>query len=205
MSNPYLPLRATFILLAAGTLAATLRGEEPTPNRATAVAELKKYDSWSGAEVQASATKRLAFGCHSNLPDSAFAMLAAFPELEELKFLSDKVTDACLGHLKQLPELRVLQICSATITDEGLDSLQDLPKLAELTLMRTQLTDEGLRKLQALRGLKSLTLIRLNVTPELIEQLKHFEHLDKLHISQTDFTEEQKRELTTALPNLTIK
>ena len=79
-----------------------------------------------------------------------------------------------------------------------------MPKLEELLLMRTQVTEKGLAKVQALRGLKRLKLIRLKVTPELIEQIKRFTHLDRVTISQTTLTEEQRRELTAILPNLSI-
>ena len=205
MSIPCLSLRVILLLLTAATLTAPLRAEEPKRDRTAAVAELKKYNSGIDAETVTSGTKSLKFGCHSNLPDSAFALMAVFPELEELDFISDKVTDAALIHLKKLPKLRVLRINSGTITDEGLDALKDLPKLEELLLMRTKLTDKGLAKVQALRGLKSLTLIRLKVTPELIEQLKRFKQLDEMQIGQTDFTDQQKRELTEILPNLSIK
>jgi hypothetical protein len=84
------------------------------------------------------------------------------------------------------------------------NALKDLPKLQSLTLMRTQVTGKGLAKVQALRHLKVLVLMRLKTTPALIEQLKHFQHLDELQIGQTHFSDEERRELTAALPKLSI-
>lgn len=206
MSMPCLLLRITFCLLAVGALARSVRCEEPKPDRAAALADLKKYDCRGiGDRTAASEIKRLAFGCHSKLPDAAFAHLAAFPELEKLDFISNKVTDACLGQLKHLPKLTTLCINSSTITDQGLESLKGLPLLEELQLMRTKVTDKGLATVRSLGGLKRLSLIRLKTTPALIEQLKQFKNLDSLIISQTTFTDQQKRELTEALPNLSIK
>jgi hypothetical protein len=192
-------------LLAAATLGGLIQAQEARPDFRAALAELKKYDCYEiSTGTVTSATRRLSFGCHSKLPDTAFAQLAAFPGLESLNFISDKVTDACLAQLKNLPRLRSLHLNSATITDKDLDSLKELPKLEDLTLMRTQVTAQGLAKVQALKGLKTLHLIRLKTTPALIEQLKRFKHLDHLSIGQTEFTAEQRLELTRALPNLSI-
>ena len=205
MSTPIFLHRAMFGLLAAATLGGLIQAQEAGPAFRAAVVELKKYDCYEiSTGTVTSATRHLSFGCHSDLPDAAFAQLAAFPDLESLDFISDKVTDACLAQLRNLPKLRSLHINSATITDKGLDSLKELPKLEDLTLMRTQVSAQGLAKVQALKGLKTLRLMRLNTTPELIEQLKRFKHLDHLYIGQTEFTAEQRLELTTALPNLSI-
>jgi hypothetical protein len=205
MSAPIFLHRVLFGLLAAATLDGLIQAQEARPDFRAAVAELKKYDCYEiSPGTVTSATQELSFGCHSDLPDAAFAQLAAFPNLESLDFISDKVTDACLAQLRSLPRLRSLNINSATITDKGLDSLKELPKLEDLTLVRTQVTARGLAKVQALKGLKTLHLMRLNTTPALIEQLKRFKHLDHLSIGQTEFTAEQRLELTTALPNLSI-
>jgi Leucine-rich repeat (LRR) protein len=205
MSTQILVKRVTFCLLAIAVAAIPTRAEEPRPDLAAAVAELKKHNCReidSGTVTKD--TKHLTFGCHSNLPDSALAMLAAFPKLEHLDVISDKVTDDGLKQLKNLPNLRELTINSSTITDKGLDVLKELPKLEGLTLMRTQVTAKGLATVHDLGKLKGLTLMRLKTTPELIDQIKRFKHLDKVYIGQMKFTPEQERELTAALPNLSI-
>jgi hypothetical protein len=205
MSTPIFLHRVMFGLLAAAMLGRLIQAQEARPDFKAAVAELKKYDCYEiSTGTVTPATKHLSFGCHSKLPDAAFAHLATFPDLESLDFISDKVSDACLAQLRNLPKLRSLDINSATITDKGLDSLKELPKLEELTLMRTQVTAQGLAKVQALKGLKTFHLMRLNTTPALIEQLKRFKHLDHLYIGQTEFTAEQRLELTKALPNPSI-
>jgi hypothetical protein len=206
MTRRCLVLQVACCLLSAGAVGRPARCEQPTPDRAAVLAELKKYDCWviDDRTNAASEIKVLRFGCHSELPDSALGKLAAFPELEFLSFISDNITDDGLVQLKNLPKLKTLYINSSLITDQGLRSLRDVPKLEELMLMRTQVTARGLAEVQALRGLKTLKLIRLKVTPELIEQLKRFQHLDKLSISQTTLTDQQQRELTEMLPNLSI-
>jgi Leucine-rich repeat (LRR) protein len=205
MSTPTFMHRVLFGLLTAAGWAGLIQAQGPGRDFKAAVAELKKYDCYEiSTGTVTPATKHLSFGCHSKLPDAAFPHLAAFPNLESLDFISNKVTDACLVQLRNLPKLRSLEINSATITDKGLDSLKELPKLEELTLMRTQVTAQGLAKVQALKGLKTLHLMRLKTTPALIEQLKRFKHLDHLDIGQTEFTAEQRLELTKALPNLSI-
>lgn len=199
-------LRFAVFLSVTGVVGAAVRSEESIPDRAAALANLKKHDCRGiDDRTHSSEIKYLSFGCHSKLPDTALRQLAAFPELEFLSIISDQVTDDGLGHLKKLPKLKTLYINSSTITDQGLESLKDVPQLEKLMLVRTQVTAKGLAEVQALRGLKKLELIRLKVTPELIEQLKRLKHLDTISISQTIFTEEQKCDLTEALPNLSIK
>src|SRR5437764_1137833 len=59
---------------------------ESTVAEKTVLKELEKYDHFdSNATV-------LKFGCHSKLPDAGLAGMKDLPRLEELDFISDKVT-----------------------------------------------------------------------------------------------------------------
>src|SRR5712692_7683639 len=110
-----------FVIALTLALPALAVAAEPTPDEKAVLKELEKYDHFdSDATV-------LRFGCHSDLPDSALAKMKKLPKLEELDFVSDKVTDAGLANLKEIKTLKTLQINSGTITDAGLDHIKDLP------------------------------------------------------------------------------
>jgi hypothetical protein len=78
-------------------------------------------------------------------------------EIEELRALGSKLSDAGLSHVRSHPSLRALHVGGA-FTDKGVAHLAGTTKLEKLSLTSGGITDAAIVHLQRLPNLKELTL-----------------------------------------------
>lgn len=74
--------------------------------------------------------------------------LTAFPQLNDLRFKSAKITDEGVAQLRRLTQLHSLSLENTAITDAGLTPLKELTSLETLNLKGTKVTDAGILELQ---------------------------------------------------------
>jgi hypothetical protein len=124
--------------------------------------------------------------------------------LQRLDAFGSSVSDAGLAHLKGLAELSALDLDGTQLTDAGLRHLKGLTSLTWLGLRETHVTDAGLVHLKGLTKLSVLTLGGTQVTDAGLTQLKGLKSLTRLGLRGTKVTDAGPKELSQALPSLTI-
>jgi hypothetical protein len=124
--------------------------------------------------------RRIPMG-HSLVTDDGLRTIGTMTQLEYVGVRGNKVTDTGLVHLKNLSNLTGLYLGETAVTDDGLKHLAAFPKLVDLYLHTTGITDAGL------------------------EHLKGFKDLRYLDLSKSKTTEEGRRRLQEALPEVRIR
>ena len=101
--------------------------------------------------------EQLTFG-RDRLTEEDLTQLERLTKLEYLNLMYSDATDAALAHLRPLSALRHFLAGGPGISDEGLKRLSQSPTLEDIFVLRSKVTDAGLAHLAALPKLKRLVL-----------------------------------------------
>ncbi|MDR1668418.1 MAG: leucine-rich repeat domain-containing protein [Oscillospiraceae bacterium] len=131
-----------------------------------------------------------------DLGDSGIKDLRHAKALEYLGLKGNKITN--ISPLKNLTALIYLDV-----SVNNLESIQDLGKLTKLTQLN--ISDNNITDLGVLRELPNIMELKLSGNPITdISVLKEMTGLTHLECADTQLTDEQKEELSAALPNCDI-
>ena len=109
---------------------------------------------------------RLVIATEGGFRDNALPVLAKHTSVDDLRLITNGITDAGLVHLKGFPRLRRLDLTGNSITDAGLTQLATFRNLEWLDLTNNlQVTERGLLALKELRKLNYLGLGGLKAVP----------------------------------------
>lgn len=81
-------------------------------------------------------------------PDSFYADLQSFKNLERLHLDGSTVTDRNLTALQALDKLKYLNLYNTAITDKAVDSLLKIPALTKVFLNQTKMSNEAVERLR---------------------------------------------------------
>ena len=123
------------------------------------------------------------------LTDAEFEELRGLTQLQELRLMSSKISDASLVHIGRFKNLEFLFISDSQISDVGIAHLQQLPKLRDLDLSRTRITDDGLTSLWEFEDLELLMLDSTQVTDAGMVHLSKCRRLAYLYLRNTRLTD----------------
>jgi len=130
------------------------------------------------------------------LTDATLASIGRLTRLEELYFIrvSQKFTDAGMGHLESLRNLRRLSFTFCQLGAEGMQHLANLPWLESVKGLAP--TADAARVLPSFRSLKSLDLnwvippMGTRVPPEVVSAVGALDFLEELSISGGQWSQE---------------
>lgn len=137
-------------------------------------------------------------------PDSSFADLAKFTELQHLYFPPSCVSDEVLKSVAAMPRLTALGLSNANVTSNGLAALKDLP-LQVLILQSCKHVDAAAGEhLTLLTDLRQLELNATSINDETLTKLVTLSKLATLNVAGTKVTEPGLKKLAASLPNCRI-
>jgi hypothetical protein len=128
-------------------------------------------------------------------------LLKRLPQLEELRVLSDKFTDADLERLQGFSQLKALTLGCPAVTDAGLKHLKSLKALGFVSV---KLTDAGLPRLEALENLEELYLADTKITDAGLKRLHRLTRLRRLYVGNPGVTAAGIAKLQQAMPKCLI-
>ena len=144
------------------------------------------------------------FGAH-DIDDQDFAIIDKFPNLETIRLVNEKLTDASLPLVGKKHSLKSLALKGMPITDAGIAHLKDLKQLEVLDLSATAITDDGLAILDNMPNLKSLMLaLCTGVTDKSVERFSRLNTLTLLDLQQSGVSPERESDLKASLPNCKV-
>ncbi|MEZ6131567.1 MAG: SUMF1/EgtB/PvdO family nonheme iron enzyme [Planctomycetaceae bacterium] len=116
--------------------------------------------------------------------DRAATAIASIPRIEDVRIVTDDLTDVGLQHLSQAFSIQELQLHCHRITDTGVVALGRINRLKRLTIQSKNITGSGLRSLVNLPELQDLTLLTPGLTDVAFEYLSRVKSLKKLRLAQ---------------------
>jgi serine/threonine protein kinase len=140
-------------------------------------------------------------GC-LHLTSKGYAALRELKSLRELRVAEAILTDDGVKVLSTIPHLSILFVNNQGITNQSLSYIAKMANLTELNFQGTNANGK-FAELKKLEKLNSLNLGNIVLTETDIKNLEQLKHLNHLLMSETNVTEDQARELVSALPNLT--
>jgi serine/threonine protein kinase len=140
-------------------------------------------------------------GC-LHLTSKGYAALRELKSLRELRVAEAILTDDGVKALVTIPHLSILFVNNQGITNQSLSYIAKMANLTELNFQGTNANGK-FAELKKLEKLNSLHLGNIVLTETDIKNLEQLKHLNHLLMSETNVTEDQARELVSALPNLT--
>jgi hypothetical protein len=113
-----------------------------------------------------------------------------FPEVAELFFGGNRITNEDLQVLRDLRQIKRLYILwSPNVTDEGMANLDNLTEVETLAIDFTPVSDDGLKHLSSMSNLQFLSLAGTNVKGKGLRYLTHLNRLCYLNLWAAPFTD----------------
>ncbi len=138
----------------------------------------------------------------TDIDNDSLAVLAKFPELEQIRCGQTRVGDAGLEHLRSMTRLRAIDLSDCnSVSSAGVEALSGLPNLKFLKVWGPQINDRTLDSIAQMSSLEVLGLNDTRVTDAGIEKLAGLTSLQEIHLVRTR-TGDRSLEIFSALPNV---